>query len=185
MPVFRSALLRFADDGSALYEQDGLLAVGPDAQGRLSEADLAAELYHTMVVEGHQGIARFAMHDSEMVVAQLGFGVNTLIPTNFDGPAGNMGLNAAVPTLGNRERKLRKGDLVFIDMGLGVNGYHSDKTMTYMFGTPLSKEAQAAHSRCVDIHNRAADMLKPGNTPEYIYETIMNSLSPAFRHNFM
>ncbi len=34
MPVFRSALLRFADDGSALYEQDGLLAVGPDAQGR-------------------------------------------------------------------------------------------------------------------------------------------------------
>ena len=34
MPVFRSALLRFADDGTALYEQDGLLAVGPDAQGR-------------------------------------------------------------------------------------------------------------------------------------------------------
>ncbi|EER59595.1 hypothetical protein AcdelDRAFT_2822, partial [Acidovorax delafieldii 2AN] len=34
MPVFRSALLRFADDGTALYEEDGLLAVGPDAQGR-------------------------------------------------------------------------------------------------------------------------------------------------------
>ena len=34
MPVFRSALLRFADDGTALYESDGLLAVGPDAQGR-------------------------------------------------------------------------------------------------------------------------------------------------------
>ena len=34
MPVFRSALLRFADDGTALYDADGLLAVGPDAQGR-------------------------------------------------------------------------------------------------------------------------------------------------------
>lgn len=34
MPVFRSALLRFADDGTALYDQDGLLALGPDAQGR-------------------------------------------------------------------------------------------------------------------------------------------------------
>ncbi|HEY9270499.1 guanine deaminase [Achromobacter sp.] len=34
MPVFRSALLRFADDGAALYDPDGLLAVGPDAQGR-------------------------------------------------------------------------------------------------------------------------------------------------------
>jgi len=34
MRVYRSALLRFADDGSALYDQDGLLAVAPDAAGR-------------------------------------------------------------------------------------------------------------------------------------------------------
>ena len=32
--IYRCALLRFADDGAALYDQDGLLAVGPDAQGR-------------------------------------------------------------------------------------------------------------------------------------------------------
>ncbi|RLJ39376.1 guanine deaminase [Acidovorax sp. 106] len=34
MQVFRSALLRFADDGQALYDEDGLLAVAPDVQGR-------------------------------------------------------------------------------------------------------------------------------------------------------
>jgi guanine deaminase len=34
MQAFRAAILRFADDQSALYEQDGLLVVGPDAQGR-------------------------------------------------------------------------------------------------------------------------------------------------------
>lgn len=34
MRAYRSALLRFADDGSALYEEDGLLVIGPDAQGR-------------------------------------------------------------------------------------------------------------------------------------------------------
>ena len=151
----------------------------------MSEADLAAVLYKTMVDEGHQGIARFAMHDSEMIVAQLGFGTNTLIPTNFDGPAGNRGLNAALPTLGNRERKLKKGDLVFIDMGLGVNGYNSDKTMTYMYGTQLSDEVQNIHLQCVDIQNRAASMLKPGNTPELIYESIMESLTPEFKQNFM
>lgn len=32
--VYRSALLRFADDGTALYDEDGLLATGPDATGR-------------------------------------------------------------------------------------------------------------------------------------------------------
>jgi len=34
MKAFRAAILRFADDESAVYEADGLLVVGPDAQGR-------------------------------------------------------------------------------------------------------------------------------------------------------
>ena len=34
MHIYRSALLRFADDGQALYDEDGLLAVGPDEHGR-------------------------------------------------------------------------------------------------------------------------------------------------------
>lgn len=151
----------------------------------MSEADLAAELYEVMVKEGHQGTARFAMHDTEIVVAQLGFGTNSLVPTNFDGPGGNRGLNAAVPSLGSRDRKLKKGDLVFVDMGVGVNGYHSDKTMTYMFGATLPEEVQRTHQQCVEIQNRIAEMLKPGNIPETIYETIMESLSPEFKQNFM
>ena len=34
MKAYRAAILRFADDRSAVYEADGLLVVGPDAQGR-------------------------------------------------------------------------------------------------------------------------------------------------------
>jgi guanine deaminase len=34
MHAYRAALLSFADDGSARYEEDGLLVVGPDANGR-------------------------------------------------------------------------------------------------------------------------------------------------------
>ena len=33
MHLYRSALLRFADDGTALYDEDGLLAVAPDEHG--------------------------------------------------------------------------------------------------------------------------------------------------------
>ncbi len=151
----------------------------------MTETDLAAELYQVMVKEGHHGTARFAMHDTEIVVAQLGFGDSSLYPTNFDGPGGNRGLGAAVPSLGNRYRKLNKGDLVFVDMGLGVNGYHSDKTMTYMFGESLPDEVIAIHKQCVDIQDKVAEMLKPGNVPEDIYESIMNDLSPEFQQNFM
>ena len=34
MKAYRAALLRFADNRSALYEEDGLLVIGPDATGR-------------------------------------------------------------------------------------------------------------------------------------------------------
>jgi guanine deaminase len=34
MQAFRAALLSFADDGAARYEEDGLLVIGPDAAGR-------------------------------------------------------------------------------------------------------------------------------------------------------
>lgn len=177
--------LGFMEKAGAIHQRvseelvPGLLREG------MTEADLAAELYHVMVKEGHQGISRFAMFDTEMIVAQLGFGVSSLHPTNFDGPGGNRGLNAAVPTLGSRDRKLHKGDLVFVDMGLGVNGYHSDKTMTYMFGKSLPDEVIAIHRQCVDIQHRVAEMLVPGNVPEVIYETIMAGLSDDFQKNFM
>ncbi|RZI67675.1 MAG: guanine deaminase, partial [Variovorax sp.] len=34
MQAFRASLLRFADDGAALFDTDGLLVIGPDASGR-------------------------------------------------------------------------------------------------------------------------------------------------------
>jgi guanine deaminase len=34
MKAFRAAILRFADDRTAVYEQDGLLVIGPDAAGQ-------------------------------------------------------------------------------------------------------------------------------------------------------
>jgi Xaa-Pro dipeptidase len=151
----------------------------------MSEADLSGELFQIMVQEGHQGTARFAMFDTEIIVAQLGFGESSLYPTNFDGPGGNRGLNAAVPGLGSRKRKLQKGDLVFVDMGMGVHGYHSDKTMTYMFGQPLDEEVIGIHQQCVEIQYKVAEMLKPGNVPETIYESIMEGLSDEFKENFI
>jgi Xaa-Pro dipeptidase len=177
--------LAYIEKAGAIHQRVSEVLVPELLCEGMTEADLAAELYRVMVKEGHQGISRFAMFDTEMIVAQLGFGESSLHPTNFDGPGGNRGLNAAVPTLGSRDRKLKKGDLVFVDMGLGVNGYHSDKTMTYMFGQALPNEVIAIHQKCVDIQHRVAELLVPGNVPEVIYETIMAGLTPEFQHNFM
>jgi Xaa-Pro aminopeptidase len=125
------------------------------------------------------------MFDTEVLLGHVAFGESSLYPTYFNGPGGNYGLGPAVPLMGSRERKLSDGDLVFIDTGCGYEGYHSDKTMTYVFGRPLPKHAVACHQKCVDIQKRIAEMLRPGEIPSIIYSTVMNSLDDDFLQNFM
>lgn len=151
----------------------------------ISEADLAAQLFQIMVKEGHHGLTRFGMFDTEIVVGHVSFGESSLYPTYFDGASGNYGLGPAAPVLGSREKKLKKGDLVFIDIGCGVDGYNTDKTMTYMFGNSIPEHAIEAHNKCVEIQNEIARLLKPGNIPSEIYTTIMNHLDNDFLENFM
>jgi Xaa-Pro dipeptidase len=151
----------------------------------MSEAELAAELFSIMIQEGHQGLSRFGMFDTEIVLGHIGFGESSIYPTYFNGPGGNYGMSPAVPLLGSRERRLKTGDLVFIDIGCGIDGYHTDKTMTYMFGKPLPEEAIAEHYKCVEIQNKIAARLKPGEIPAAIYNSIMEELSPEFLNNFM
>lgn len=74
---------------------------------------------------------------------------------------------------------------MFIDAGCGVDGYHTDKTMTYQFGGKLPEEAARIHYKCVEIQDRIADMLRPGVIPSDVYRKILSSLSPDFLNNFM
>lgn len=151
----------------------------------MTEAELVAALYGRMMALGHHGLSRFSRFDTEMLVGQIGFGENSLVPTSFDGPGGNRGLCPAMPAGGSRERRLRKGDLVFIDVGFGMNGYHSDKTQVYLFGGQPDREAAAAHRLCMDIARRIADRLRPGQIPSAIYRDILSGLSTAEAEHFM
>jgi len=151
----------------------------------MTEAALGSEVYSIMVEQGHQGIVRFGSFNTEIEVGQIGFGDSSLYPTCFNGPGGCYGLGPAAPVLGSRERRLKRGDLVFIDNACGVEGYQTDKTMTYMFGEPLPEEAIDVHRRCVDMQDRMARLLKPGNTPSSVYTEIMEGLTPEFLENFM
>jgi Xaa-Pro dipeptidase len=152
---------------------------------RMSEAEFACDLYSLLVREGHQGTVRFGMFNVDIAVAQLGFGENSIYPTSFDGPGGCVGISPAAPVLGSRERKLKKGDLVFVDVGCAMDGYHTDKTMVFMFGQPLPDEVMALHRRCVELEHQIAAQLKPGAIPAVIHAQTMASLDAEFLKNFM
>lgn len=151
----------------------------------MSEAAFSSELYTIMVEEGHHGIVRFGTAGAEIILGLIGFGESSLYPTYLNTPSGNAGMSPAVPLLGSRTRKLKRGDLVFCDIGCGYNGYHTDKTMTYVFGGSLPDEAVAVHRHCLAIQNKIVSLLRPGAVPSQIYEEAMAGLDPAFLENFM
>ncbi len=86
----------------------------------MSEAEFGTELYHIMVREGHQGIVRFGMFDTEVRMGHIGFGENSLYPSYFNGASGNRGIGPYAPVLGSPDRKLKFGDLVYLDVGCGM-----------------------------------------------------------------
>ncbi|MCL2462425.1 MAG: Xaa-Pro peptidase family protein [Defluviitaleaceae bacterium] len=151
----------------------------------MSEADFAGELFDRMTRRGYQGVSRFSRFQTEIVMGQFGFGENSIYPCSFDGPGGCKGGGAAVPVSGDPARRLKKGDLVFVDIGFGVNGYHSDKTQVYMFGGKPSDEAAQIHRACMDAQRSAAERLAPGGIPSRIYRDCADSLPDVLRQGFM
>ncbi|HBQ65064.1 MAG TPA: peptidase M24 [Clostridiales bacterium] len=151
----------------------------------MSEADLAVVLFNCMMAEGYHGVSRFSMFDTDMSFGHIAFGENSIYPTSFNGPGGHVGLSPAAPVMGSRERKLRPGDLVFMDIGCGFAGYHTDKTMLYLYRGKLSPEAAAVHQTCKNIQDDIASRLRPGVTPAEIYRSVMERLDPGFQKGFM
>jgi Xaa-Pro aminopeptidase len=152
---------------------------------RMTEADLGTELYRALIDEGHQGMIRFRAFDTDFVLGQIAFGENSLNPTNFDSPSGFLGMGISVPVLGSRRRKLKCGDLVFIDVGCGVCGYHTDKTMTYIMNSHPKNDISDINDRLYEIQMETARLLKPGTVPSEIYESVMETIEPEFLENFM
>ena len=151
----------------------------------MTEAELTAEIYSLFVKEGHEGIARFAMFDTQIVVGQIAIGENALYPTHFDGPGGNRAISPAAPYTGSPKRKIKHGDIIFVDTPVMINGYHTDKTMVYSFGKAPDEAVLREHQACVAIKDRLVEEMKPGVLAEDIYNKVMGELSPEFLKNFM
>jgi Xaa-Pro aminopeptidase len=86
----------------------------------MTEGELTADIFRVLVEEGHQGLARFSMFDTEILLGHIAFGESSLYPTYFNGPGGNYGLGPAMQLMGSSERRLAPGDLIFIDTGCAM-----------------------------------------------------------------
>jgi len=150
----------------------------------MSEKELGALVLKHMLDNGHHGVTRIGMFNTELYMGQICFGENSMYYNTFDGPGGIKGISPAVPLFGNDNRKLKKDELVFVDIGCGMEGYHTDKTQVYSFGS-LSDEAYEYHEKCVDILKATVAMMKPGVIPSKVYEEVLADYDESFLEYFM
>ena len=71
------------------------------------------------------------------------------------------GENAAEPHHGPGERRLAKGDVVKLDFGSKVDGYHSDMTRTVAFGEP-DPQLREIHRIVLEAHDAGAAAVRAG-----------------------
>jgi Xaa-Pro aminopeptidase len=103
----------------------------------MTEKEVALELEHAMREGGADGIA------FDSIVA--------------------FGENAAEPHHRPNDRALATGEIVKLDFGCVVGGYHSDMTRTVAFGEP-DPELREVHDVVLQAHRAGVEALRPGVT---------------------
>ena len=86
------------------------------------------------------------------------------------------GENSAIPHHQPTFRELRNGDLLKIDFGAKVNGYHSDCTRTFVIGKPQDWQREIFEA-VVDAQRVGREALRSGVTCSSITDAVRKSLS--------
>ena len=119
---------------------------------------LADRSFSELLGRIHPGMTeREVVAELNYIGAKLGSEGASFDPIVGSGPNGAM--CHAVPS----ERRLENGDLVVLDFGCIVNGYHSDMTRTFAVGS-VSDECRRIYDIVLEAHERALRALSPGIT---------------------
>ncbi len=137
----------------------------------MTEREIGVIAYTEFFKRGHAGILRMSSLGGENILGQMSSGDNSNYPTYWDGPVGFVGGHPSTPYMGSFSDKWQKNSPLVIDLGFSHHGYHTDKTQVFWSGAKSSipDYLQKAQDVCVEIQNKAAEMLVPGTTPEAIW----------------
>jgi Xaa-Pro aminopeptidase len=95
------------------------------------------------------------------------------------------GSNSALPHHAPGERKLREGEIVLVDMGAKLNGYHSDLTRTYFYGKTADPRFQDVFDIVLAAQTAALNQIKAGtNTVEAHLAAANVIIDAGFGENF-
>ncbi|MBI3754654.1 MAG: aminopeptidase P family protein [Deltaproteobacteria bacterium] len=77
------------------------------------------------------------------------------------------GKRAALPHGKASDKRIKRHEMIIVDLGAKYNGYYSDETCTFAVGKP-DKEQRKVYQVVKDAHDKAIEAVRPGVKASYI-----------------
>jgi Xaa-Pro aminopeptidase len=149
----------------------------------MREIDIAAELECRLRKAGSEGYVRMRSYNQELFMG-LAVSAGAASFGFFDGAVTGRGLSNASPHGASRDL-IRENEPIILDYSFVHNGYITDMTRVFVFGT-LDTELQRAFDLSLEIQGAIQQALKPGAVCEELFFMAANMAEAAgFGGNFM
>ena len=133
-------------------------------------ADMGLEAFHNAIQEGRREIDVQAIVEHEVVSKGVGYaGVERVLAIAFV-MSGKNSAEAYKMYNMSTEKKLKRGDLVLIELNVNAEGYWSDTTRTYVLGVP-SEEQKRLLDAVIEAQRVAVEKIKDGVSAAEVNDT--------------
>jgi Xaa-Pro dipeptidase len=142
----------------------------------MNEFEISIKAWEVFFAAGHHGMMRMNTFGEEIFLGHVSAGDSGNYPSVFNGPLGVRGVHPAIPQMGYAGKVWNRGEVLALDIGFLLEGYHTDKTQVYFAGEEkdLPEEASRAHEFCIRAQGWLADNLRPGAIPSELYAHVMD-----------
>lgn len=148
-----------------------MLAAQRSIRPGMTELEVDALLVGLARRLGHQGLLRMRGYNQEMFSAHVFCGKTATLSPTMNVPLGGLGTTPAIAQ-GASFNVITENEPLIIDFGVGINGYVTDMTRTFVIGK-LSQKLQEAYSVAKEIRDFVEQWVTPGRSWSQLYGEII------------
>ena len=133
----------------------------------ITELELSSEIEDAHRKAGHEGLYFIRQFDYFMGRGPVASGKNlSRIAGKVESISG-VGLSPSIP-MGASLKKIKKGEMIVVDIPTYFHGYHSDQSRTYVLGKS-SESCKLFYQGMKEIADRIIKFVRPGISCDYLY----------------
>lgn len=143
----------------------------------MNDVELQIEIERVSRLHGCLGLFRVNGPSMELHMGSVITGENADTPSPYDFAMGGAGLHPSIP-VGASGEEIRPGKAVMVDMNGNFNGYMTDMTRVFSFGS-LPEHAVKAHSCSISICRALQQAAQPGTPCSELYQLALSMATDA------